>query len=57
MAADRMGFMESVVQLGRQKEVWGMRVSPSLVSDLNKKIYGTIEVWRNRSIEGDHPYV
>jgi putative transposase len=32
-------------------------VSPSTVSDLNKKIYGTIEVWRNRPIEGEHPYV
>jgi transposase-like protein len=27
------------------------------VSDLNKKIYGTIEAWRNRPIEGEHPYV
>jgi putative transposase len=27
------------------------------VSDLNKKIYGTIEAWRNRAIEGEHPYV
>jgi transposase-like protein len=35
----------------------GTRVSPSTVSDLNKKIYGTIEAWRNRPIEGDHPYV
>ena len=26
-------------------------------SDLNKKIYGTIEAWHNRPIEGDHPYV
>jgi transposase-like protein len=32
-------------------------VSPSTVSELNKKIYGTIEAWRNRPIEGDHPYV
>jgi hypothetical protein len=23
----------------------------------NKKIYGTIEAWRNRPIEGEHPYV
>jgi putative transposase len=37
--------------------LWGTRVSPSTVSDLNKKIYGTIEAWRNRPIEGDHPYV
>jgi hypothetical protein len=27
------------------------------VSDLNKKIYGTIEAWRNRPLEGEHPYV
>jgi transposase-like protein len=31
--------------------------TPSTVSDLNKKIYGTIETWRNRAIEGEHPYV
>jgi hypothetical protein len=37
--------------------LWGKRVSPSTVSDLNKKIYGTIEAWRNRPIEGEHPYV
>src|SRR5215468_11047071 len=37
--------------------LWGTRVSPSTVSDLNKKIYGTIEAWRNRPIEGEHPYV
>src|SRR6478735_3820059 len=39
------------------KQLWGTRVSPSTVSDLNKKIYGTIEAWRNRPIEGEHPYV
>ena len=32
-------------------------MSPSTVSDLNKKIYGTIEDGRNRPIEGEHPYV
>lgn len=37
--------------------LWGTRVSPSTVSDLNKRIYGTIEAWRNRAIEGEHPYV
>jgi transposase-like protein len=37
--------------------LWGTRVSPSTVSDLNKKIYGTIEAWRNRRIEGEPPYV
>ena len=37
--------------------LWGTRVSPSTVSDLNKKIYATIGQWRNRSVEGEHPYV
>ncbi len=37
--------------------LWGTRVSPSTVSDLNKKIYAAIDVWRNRAIEGEHPYV
>jgi transposase-like protein len=37
--------------------LWGTRVWPSTVSGLNKKIYGTIEAWRNRPIEGEHPYV
>ena len=37
--------------------LWGTRVSPSTVSDLNKKIYATIETWRNRPIEGEHPYI
>jgi hypothetical protein len=30
----------------------GTRVSPSTMSDLNKKIYGTIEAWRNRPDRG-----
>jgi putative transposase len=37
--------------------LWGTRVSPGTVSELNKKIYGKIEIWRNRKIEGKHPYV
>ena len=37
--------------------LWGTRVSPSTVSRLNKKIYKTIEEWRRRPIEGEHPYV
>ena len=37
--------------------LWGTRVSPSTVSDLNKKIYGRIEAWRSRPIAGEHPYV
>jgi putative transposase len=37
--------------------LWGTRVSSSTVSDLNKKIYGTIDAWRNLPIVGEHPYV
>jgi putative transposase len=37
--------------------LWGTKVSPATVSRLNKKIYATIEAWRNRPIEGEHPYV
>src|SRR5919205_168103 len=37
--------------------LWGTRVSPSTVSNLNKKIYAQIEAWRNQPIEGEHPYV
>jgi transposase-like protein len=37
--------------------LWGTRVSPGTVSKLNKKIYKHIEAWRNRPIEGEHPYV
>ena len=37
--------------------LWGTRVSPGTVSNLNKKIYEQIEAWRNKPIAGDHPYV
>lgn len=37
--------------------LWGTRVSPGTVSNLNKKIYVKIEAWRHRKIEGDHPYL
>jgi len=37
--------------------LWGERVGPSTVSELNQKIYATIETWRQRPIEGEHAYV
>jgi putative transposase len=37
--------------------LWGTRVSPSTVSELNQKIYVQIDAWRNRPIEGEHAYV
>lgn len=32
--------------------LWGTKVSPSIVSELNKKAYVRIEQWRNRPLQG-----
>ncbi|MGE0917006.1 IS256 family transposase [Trichlorobacter lovleyi] len=37
--------------------LWGTKVSPGTISNLNKKVYAKIEEWRNRPIVGNHPYV
>ena len=37
--------------------LWGTRVSPSTVSNLNKKVYGRIEKWLNAPIDGEYVYV
>lgn len=37
--------------------LWGTKVSSGTVSSLNKKIYGTIEQWRNRPITGNYPFI
>ncbi len=37
--------------------LWGTRVSPSTVSELNQQLYAQIEAWRNQPIEGQHAYV
>src|SRR5512135_1538211 len=37
--------------------LWGSKVSPGTISNLNAKIYKTIEAWRMKPIEGEHPYV
>lgn len=37
--------------------LWGTRVSPSTVSELNQQLYERIEAWRNQPIEGDFAYV
>lgn len=37
--------------------LWGTRVSPSTVSQLNQQLYERIEAWRNRPIEGEFAYV
>jgi len=37
--------------------LWGTRVSPSTVSNLNKKVYGRIDKWLKAPIEGKFVYV
>lgn len=37
--------------------LWGTRVSPSTVSNLNKKVYGRIDQWLKAPIEGEYVYV
>ena len=38
--------------------LWGSKVSPATISELNKKAYIHIEDWRNRPLQGGkYPYV
>jgi transposase-like protein len=37
--------------------LWGTRVSPATVSELNQKLYERIEAWRNQPIVGEYAYV
>lgn len=37
--------------------LWGTRVSPSTISDLNQKLAGRIETWRTRPLNGAYVYV
>ena len=38
--------------------LWGSKVSPATISELNKKAYVNIEAWRNRPLQGGkYPYV
>ena len=37
--------------------LWGSRVSPSTVSDLNRKIFQRVEDWRKRPLSKRYPYV
>ena len=37
--------------------LWGTKVSPGTISNLNKKIYDQIDKWRNRKLKGNYPYV
>ena len=35
----------------------GTKVSPGIISNLNKKAYEHIKTWRTRPLSGDYPYV
>lgn len=37
--------------------LWGTKVSPGTISNLNKKAYEHIEKWRSRPLSGEYPYV
>ena len=37
--------------------LWGTKVSPGTISNLNKKAYEHIEQWRTRPLSGRYPYV
>ncbi len=37
--------------------LWGTKVSPGTISNLNKKAYEHIETWRSRPLSGEYPYV
>lgn len=37
--------------------LWGNRVSPSTISDLNQKIFVRVEEWRKRPLDAEYPYV
>ncbi len=37
--------------------LWGTKVSPGTISNLNKKAYEHIETWRSRKLSGSYPYV
>jgi len=37
--------------------LWGTKVSAGTISNLNKQIYEKINVWRNRKLECEYPYV
>ena len=37
--------------------LWGARVSPGTISNLNQKVYSQIDEWRNRELVTEYPYV
>ena len=45
------------VSVRRVEALWGTKVSPGTISNLNKKAYGHIEEWRNRKLTEEYPYI
>lgn len=37
--------------------LWGTKVSPGTISELNKKAYEYIEKWRDRPLDNSYPYI
>ncbi len=37
--------------------LWGAKVSPGTISELNKKVYVQVEAWRTRPLVSEYPYV
>lgn len=37
--------------------LWGTKVSPGTISEMNKKVYVHIDAWRSRKLQGGYPYV
>lgn len=37
--------------------LWGTKVSAGTISNMNQKVYGHIETWRNRPLQGSYPYI
>ena len=37
--------------------LWGARVSPGTISNMNQKVYAEIDEWRNRELVTEYPYV
>lgn len=37
--------------------LWGAKVSPGTISELNKKVYVRVEEWRQRPLKCEYPYV
>ncbi len=42
---------------GITEALWGTKVSPGTINNLNKEAYEHIATWRSRPLTGQYPYV